>query len=374
MSGPSDKGTPDHVLNTAVDITLRLALVALLIGLCFFIVRPFLILTLWATILAVSLTAPFERLVRLVGRRGWAATLMSLAATALIAAPLYLTSTSLVGSLRGLRAGLESGAIEAPPPPERLRELPVVGERAFAAWDLAHDDLQQAFVQFQPQIREAAQWGVGFLTRMGGAVLVTLVALIVASVLLAYRVEVLGGINALAERISPRQGRSMVQIAAATIRSVMLGVLGVAAIQALVSAALFVPVGVPAAGLLCLVIFAFAVVQLPALIIMIVPILWAAGNLSGIARIAVIAGAVVIAVGDAPLKAMLLGRGLEIPTLVVLIGAIGGLATMGLIGLFIGAVALCIGYRILELWMGIGPSLEVLAERAADTQADVAPA
>jgi len=372
MSGPTLPATPEHVLDTSVDIALRLALVALVVVLCFFIIEPFLILSLWSIILAVSLTSPFERLARLVGRRGWAATIMSLVATVVIAVPLYLTSTSLLGSLRGLRASLESGTLEAPPPREGLRDLPLVGERLYAAWDLAHDDIQQAVVQFEPQLRQAAQWGVGFLTRLGGAVLLTLVGLIVASALLAYRAEVLFGVNALAVRISPTHGRSFVKISAATIRSVTLGVLGVAAVQALASAALFGPSGVPAAGLLSLVVFAFAIVQLPTLIIMIVPILWSVGNLSGLVRVGVIVGALVIAVGDAPLKALFLGRGLPIPTLVVLLGAIGGLATMGLLGLFIGAVVLGIGYRILQVWMGLGPSVEELADEAA--KGEVAPA
>jgi predicted PurR-regulated permease PerM len=48
---------------------------------------------------------------------------------------------------------------------------------------------------------------------------------------------------------------------------------------------------------------------------------------------------------------MFLGRGMDIPMLVILIGAIGGAFTSGIIGLFIGAVVLAVGYTLLMSWM-----------------------
>ena len=48
---------------------------------------------------------------------------------------------------------------------------------------------------------------------------------------------------------------------------------------------------------------------------------------------------------------MFLGRGMEIPMLVILLGAIGGAILMGIIGLFLGAVLLALGYEILMSWM-----------------------
>ena len=54
---------------------------------------------------------------------------------------------------------------------------------------------------------------------------------------------------------------------------------------------------------------------------------------------------------DTFLKPMLLGRGVESPMLVILIGAIGGAIASGIIGLFIGAVVLALGYELLVAWM-----------------------
>ena len=101
----SDTGTPqtDQILDLSVDVALRLALLAFLLVMCVIIVRPFAILILWAIILAVALAGPFEKLVGVVGKRGRAATIMSLTAIALIAIPSWFTGTSLIESVRDIQ-------------------------------------------------------------------------------------------------------------------------------------------------------------------------------------------------------------------------------------------------------------------------------
>ncbi len=61
--------------------------------------------------------------------------------------------------------------------------------------------------------------------------------------------------------------------------------------------------------------------------------------------------ATIVSVSDAFLKPLLLGRGVETPMLVILIGAIGGAIAKGIIGLFIGAVILALGYELLIAFM-----------------------
>ena len=48
---------------------------------------------------------------------------------------------------------------------------------------------------------------------------------------------------------------------------------------------------------------------------------------------------------------MLMGRGVDVPMLVILIGAIGGMILMGMIGLFLGAVVFALAYTLFEFWM-----------------------
>jgi predicted PurR-regulated permease PerM len=54
---------------------------------------------------------------------------------------------------------------------------------------------------------------------------------------------------------------------------------------------------------------------------------------------------------DNILKPVLLGRGVNVPMPVILIGALGGMVGMGLIGLFLGSVVLAVGYQLLWAWV-----------------------
>jgi predicted PurR-regulated permease PerM len=59
----------------------------------------------------------------------------------------------------------------------------------------------------------------------------------------------------------------------------------------------------------------------------------------------------IVSLADMVLKPMLLGRGVDTPMLVILVGAIGGAMTSGIIGLFLGAVILAVSYELLVAWM-----------------------
>jgi predicted PurR-regulated permease PerM len=370
VSDPSSHPPSDRILDVSVDVALRLALVAFLVLMCVVIVRPFAILILWAIILAVALAGPFEKLAGLLGRRGWAATVLSLAGVALIALPSYFMGTSLVSTVRNLQESLEAGTLEAPPANEAVQGIPVVGERIYEAWELAHDDIQQAVEQFEPQLRDAGEWAVGFLTGVGGAALQTLVALIIASVFLTYRDGAVGNAKRLARRIAPQGGDDYVTMAGATINSVTQGVLGVAAIQAVLTGILLAFVNMPFAPVWALAMFVIATLQLPGLILMIFPIIWSFSHLSGVGLIVFIVLAVVVGAIDTPLKAVLLGRGLPIPTYIILIGAIGGMVSMGMMGLFVGAVILGLGYRLFTLWVDESTSVEDVVQAAEAMEAE----
>jgi predicted PurR-regulated permease PerM len=129
------------------------------------------------------------------------------------------------------------------------------------------------------------------------------------------------------------------------------GVLGVAAIQAALAGIGFALIGLPAAGLFTLVVLVLAIVQIPSLVIMIPLIVWVFSFASTGAATVFAIYAVLVGLSDNVLKPLLLGRGVDLPVLVVLLGAIGGMLTFGVIGLFIGAVILGLGYRVISDWI-----------------------
>ena len=128
-------------------------------------------------------------------------------------------------------------------------------------------------------------------------------------------------------------------------RSVAQGVLCVAFIQAILAGIGLLVMDVPGAGLWALLVLIVAVIQLPPIMIYVFSV---ADTLPAV--IFTIWG-ILVSGSDAFLKPLLLGRGLDIPMLVILIGAFGGMMLYGIIGLFIGAVVLAIGYKLFVAWL-----------------------
>jgi predicted PurR-regulated permease PerM len=63
----------------------------------------------------------------------------------------------------------------------------------------------------------------------------------------------------------------------------------------------------------------------------------------------------IVALVDNTLKPLLLGRGVAVPIAVVFLGAIGGFVAMGIIGLFVGAIVLSVGYKLFIAWLAPTP-------------------
>ena len=64
---------------------------------------------------------------------------------------------------------------------------------------------------------------------------------------------------------------------------------------------------------------------------------------------------------DNVLKPVLLGRGAQVPIAVVFLGAIGGFVAMGIIGLFVGAVVLSVGYKLFLAWLAGNSAKDVVS-------------
>ena len=79
-----------------------------------------------------------------------------------------------------------------------------------------------------------------------------------------------------------------------------------------------------------------------------------AGDASTAANIFYTVFLIVAGLADNVLKPVLLGRGVDVPMPVILLGALGGMVANGLIGLFVGAVLLAVGYEIFMSWVAAG--------------------
>jgi predicted PurR-regulated permease PerM len=70
----------------------------------------------------------------------------------------------------------------------------------------------------------------------------------------------------------------------------------------------------------------------------------------------------VAGLADNFLKPLMLGRGVDAPMPIILLGALGGMAAAGILGLFVGATLLALGYQIFMSWVYRG---QTVSERPA---------
>lgn len=178
-------------------------------------------------------------------------------------------------------------------------------------------------------------------------------ALIIAGIFLAYGESGHRSAVQIASRFcGPVKGPKITELCTATIRAVALGVVGIAFIQMLLIGIGFVSMGIPGAGLLALAVLLIGIMQLPATLITLPVIVYVFAN-EGASTATIVFAIYVFVAGlvDNVLKPLLLGRGVDVPMPVVLIGALGGMVTSGILGLFIGPVILAVGYRLFWQWV-----------------------
>jgi len=359
VPAPDAMGKTGGNFDAVLESTVRLAVIALLLLWCFLILKPFVTVVMWGAIIAVTLHPAFIKLKRLLGGRGkLAAVLFTVVTLALVMFPAIMVTNSLLHTGTQLAATLrEEGGIRLPPPPEKVLSWPLIGERVSGFWTLATQSLEQAMEIARPQVRRV----LGFVgSRIAGAaftVLLSLVAIIIAGFFLGAADRCGSTARAVGRRIGGEPGVRAVNIAGATVRSVARGVVGVALVQGTLAGIGLFLMRVPAAGLWTVLVMILAVMQVPPLLVLGPIAIWAFSVAeSTVAPIVFAIWCLLVSISDGVLKPLFLGRGVAIPMPVILLGAIGGMLLSGIIGLFVGAVVLSIGYSLFQAWMHAGPA------------------
>jgi predicted PurR-regulated permease PerM len=345
-----------QTIRSAVEIAVRLGAIALMVGWCLLIIAPFLGIVAWALIIAIAMDGPFETLCRqLGGRRIPAALLFVGLAFVLIFGPTILLSESLISATQHFAHEVKDQDFAVPPPNPAVRSIPLVGSLVYEAWERASENLVGTLARFEPQLRTLSAWLLKTAGSFGAGVLQLLASILIASVMLIRSPQRQIAVARFANRMAgPVRGPQLAAIATSTVRSVVQGILGVAAIQAFLAGIGFMLAGIPWAGLWALLVLVAAIVQIPVALAMIVPVVIGFMQVGGGIAIALAVWCAAIGLIDNVLKPILFGRGVKVPMLVIFMGAIGGMLTMGIIGLFLGAVALALGFELFMAWLDDG--------------------
>ena len=341
----------DDYVTRALEISIHVGLLILLSVACFLILRPFIPLLLWGVIIAIAVYPGYRKLqVLWGGRTTVAAIFCTLVLLAFLIGPVVLLTGSFVEGIHNLVARLREGTPIIPPPPTRVENWMIIGRPLKDTWELASRNLSAALQAFAPQIRAVIPKLLFASAGIGLGVLQWILSIIVAGFLLANVVTGTNTSRSLANRLFGEKGPEFEHLAGATIRSVTNGIIGVAFIQSVFAAVGFLVAGLPGAGLWAVTFLFAAVLQLGGLIL-IPAVIYMFAIASTTKAILFLVWCIMVGVMDNALKPLLLGRGVPVPMVVVLLGAIGGFIAMGAIGPFIGAIVLSVGYKLFLAWL-----------------------
>ncbi len=338
--------------NRTLETSIRIGLIALIVLWCFQIARPFVQPIVWGIILAIATHPLYAALCRLTGGRSrLAASILVIAALLLLVVPSVLLTTNVVESASGLAEKMQAGELEIPPPPAAVADWPIVGDQVHAFWTAASRNLDAALDPLHPQLTAVGRWALEAGASGGIGLLVFALSIVLAGVLLAYGEPGAEAARRVAERLVPERGAEFVELGRATVQSVTRGILGTAVIQSFLAGIGLLAAGVPAFGLWALLVLLLAVVQLPTLLVLGPIIVWVFATSSTGAAVLFAIWSTAVGLSDNVLKPLLLGRGSDVPMPVIFIGAIGGFILNGIIGLFVGAVVLSVGYSLFKAWL-----------------------
>ena len=347
-----DASSRDQLMATWVELTIRLGALALLLYFSFDLLRPFMSIAIWSVVLTVALYPLYDRMVNLLGgRRRLAAVLLTLLSLMIVIGPATWLALGLIDSLRILYERLDLSTLTLPPPRETVKSWPLIGDQIYQFWELASSNLQEAAVKIAPYLKPV---GASLLTIAAGAgtgAIKFFIAIIIAGFLYAPAPSLMNVIRTFSRRLASGRGEEFVQLAGATIRAVSRGVIGISALQAFFAGLGLMLAGIPGASLITSAVLILGIIQIGPSIVLIPVIIWSWTLLETATALLFTVYMIPVNLLDNILRPLVMGRGLQTPTLVILIGVIGGTLSYGITGLFLGPIILAVIWELLVAWI-----------------------
>lgn len=335
-----------------INTVIRFFVIGLLLTWCFILIRPFMIIILWAVIMAIALFPVFEWLKnRLGGRAKLSAIILALVGIGIILGPVSIIATILFHNAETIIDGIETGTFVIPPPSPKIADLPLIGKPLNDIWQLASVNLKGLISQFNTQIIEFSKTLLLQATNLSLILLKFVVSIIIAVILTLKAESLKQGVKLFVLKLAPTRGEEFMQLATITIRSVTRGVIGVAVIQTLLIAFGLILAKIPAAGILTLVCLFLSIIQIGPGLIVLGSIVFAWSTMNPLGALLFTIWMIPATLIDNVLKPILMGQGLSVPIIVILLGVIGGTLAHGILGLFIGPVILILGYELVVAWI-----------------------
>src|SRR5262245_25195369 len=317
------------------------------------VLRPFGTGILFGAILAIAAWPLRDSLLRRGLRRGLVATLLLVLAVAVVVLPLMALAPGLGERLTQGAGRLRDYFASAPQLPSWLAGLPLVGERLARIWDkvlLAEGGIRTALEPYSDALRQGL---VDAAAALGQSVLQIILSLVVATFFWVSGDALTAALRDILRRLAGETAAAELDVAAGAVRSVAYGVVGTAAIQAVMMAIGLAVAGVPGAVLLGFVTLLLALSQIGAPLIIAIwggAVVWLFGQDQQGWGVFMIFWGLVISTIDNFIKPLLIGVGVAMPLSLTILGVFGGFVAFGFLGLFIGPTLIAVAFTLLEAW------------------------
>ena len=335
--------------------TLAVLFIGGLIAASFWVLRPFLLASVWAMTLVIATWPLMQRVQHALGnRRGPAVVVMTFALLLILIIPFWLAISTIIGNLDEIRELIRTVLTLRVPaaPPAWLSGLPLVGAEATSMWgQLTSADVSDVASKLTPYAGSLTAWFASAAGDLSGMFVQFLLTVAIAAIMYSGGEHAAAMVVGFGQRLGGDRGEAAVRLAGLAIRSVALGVVVTALAQSVLGGIGLAVVGVPFAALLTATMFVLCLAQIGPGPVLIPAIAWMYYANSALWATVLVMISVVAMLIDNWLRPALIRRGGDLPMLLVFAGVIGGLSAMGLLGIFIGPTVLVVGYTLLNAWM-----------------------
>jgi len=328
-----------------------------LIAASFWIMRPFLVALIWATMIVVATWPLLVSLQRwLGGRRAPAIVVMIVVMLLVFVLPFWVAISTLAEYSDEVGAWTKSLQLATiPPPPAFLDRVPVIGPKVAAAWrDTASEGWGALTAKLQPYVVQVLQWLAGQAGTVGALMVQFLLTIVISAVLYANGEAAATGLRRFGHRLASARGEQSIMLAGQAIRGVALGVVVTALVQSLLGGLGLAVAGVPFASLLTVVMLMLCLAQIGPVLVLVPAVVWTFWTGDNVWGTALLIWSIFVGTLDNFLRPILIKKGADLPLLLIFAGVIGGLVSFGLLGVFVGPVVLAVTYKLLQSWVNEG--------------------
>src|SRR5258705_5875648 len=349
--------------------TLAVLSIGGLIAASFWIMRPFLVALIWATMVVVATWPLLVSVQRwLGGRRAPAIAVMILVMLLVFVLPFWVAISTLAEYSDEVGAWTKSLQVATiPQPPAFVDRVPVVGPKIAAAWRYAASEGWGALItKVRPYVVQILQWLAGQAGTLGVLMIEFLLTIIISAVLFANGEAAAIGLRRFGHRLAGARGEQSIQLAGQAIRGVALGVVVTALVQSLLGGLGLAGAGVPFASVLTVVMLMLCLAQIGPVLVLVPAVVWMFWTGDTVWGTVLLIWSIFVGTLDNFLRPILIKKGADLPLLLIFAGVIGGLVSFGLLGVFVGPVVLAVTYKLLESWVNEGGDPVAPGKRVAD--------